>query len=392
MTISEQFARYAELCAIAQKQAIELENHPDMQKHLRMFSTKEVAEVLGVTDAYIRQLVRANPDFPQGTLGGGSHRRFTIEEIHTARTWLFEKHGKMEYQPRRREGEEIQVVTFVNFKGGSGKTTSAVHFAQYLALHGYRTLLVDLDPQASATTLHGFAPATEVEPEQTFAAWIRQDDDDDLTTTMDRMTLRTYWPHLDLVPATVALQQVEFEIMGNLRHDPRYPFYAQGKDFVDAVEKDYDVIVFDCRPDVGMLTINALVAATALVIPMPPSMVDFASSGEFFRFMAEVSEQMQGVDESYMNYDFVKILTTKFKSNDKNQSEIVKWTQALFQGAVLEDAMLDTVALDAAGIAMTSLYEYEPKGNRDSYTRAITSLNAANAAILSEVHIAWGRA
>ncbi len=390
MSISERFSRYAELCAIAQRQAIELENHPDLKKHLRPFATKEVAEILGVTDAYVRQLVRANPDFPQGTLSGGSHRRFNISEIHQARDWLFAKHAKPEYNPRRRSGEKLQTVTFVNFKGGSGKTTSAVHFAQYLALHGYRALLVDLDPQASATTLHGLAPATEIEPEQTFAAWIRQESDDEAEIAAS-MRLSTYWPNLDLVPATVALQQVEFEIMGYLRQDPRYPFFTQAKSFVDAVEAEYDIVVFDCRPDVGMLTINALVAATAMVVPMPPSMVDFASSGEFFRFLAEVSEQMQKVDSDFMEYDFVKILTTKFKPNDKNQSEIVKWTQALFQGAVLEDPMLETVALDAAGIAMTSLYEYEPKGNRDSYLRAMESLNTVNGAILGEIHEVWGR-
>jgi len=390
MSISETFARYAELCAIAQRQAIELENHPDSKKHLRQFSTKEVADVLGITDAYVRQLVRANSDFPQGTMLSGSHRRFSVEEIHGARDWLYKKYGKEEYNPRRRDDDPLQVLTFVNFKGGSGKTTSAVHFAQYLSLQGYRVLLVDLDPQASATTLHGFAPATEIAPERTFAAWIREEIEDEKSRA-EQMRLPTYWPNLDLVPATVALQQVEFEIMGHLRQDPRYPFYAQAKSFVEQVESDYDVVVFDCRPDVGMLTINALVAATALIIPMPPSMVDFASSGEFFRFLAEVSDQMQSVDANFMNYNFVKILTTKFKPNDKNQAEIVKWTQALFQGAVLENAMLETVALDAAGIAMTSLYEYEPKGSKDSYSRAMESLNTANGAILDEIQGVWGR-
>ena len=67
---------------------------------------------------------------------------------------------------RRREGEKLQVVAVVNFKGGSGKTTTAAHLSQYLALQGYRVLAVDLDPQASLTALHGFQPEFDVGPRE----------------------------------------------------------------------------------------------------------------------------------------------------------------------------------------------------------------------------------
>ena len=66
--------------------------------------------------------------------------------------------SERKYLPWRRGGEKLQVITVVNFKGGSGKTTTAAHLAQYLALHGYRVLAVDLDPQASLSALHGVQP------------------------------------------------------------------------------------------------------------------------------------------------------------------------------------------------------------------------------------------
>ena len=75
------------------------------------------------------------------------------------RHWL-DRHGRSEvkkYVPHRRQGEKLQVVAVVNFKGGSGKTTTAAHLAQYFALTGHRVLAIDLDPQASLSALHGFS-------------------------------------------------------------------------------------------------------------------------------------------------------------------------------------------------------------------------------------------
>ena len=69
------------------------------------------------------------------------------------------------FLPRRREGEQLQCISVVNFKGGSAKTTTAANLTQFLALSGYRTLAIDLDPQASLTTLFGVAPEVSVGPD-----------------------------------------------------------------------------------------------------------------------------------------------------------------------------------------------------------------------------------
>lgn len=391
MEIVELFRSYADICAAAQQKAIELESHPDKKKHVRAFAAREAAQILGVSQSHLRNLCR-NPDFPQGEIAGNGRRSFTIENLHEARTWLAKSTGNARYEPGRREGDQLQVVTFVNFKGGSGKTTSATHFAQYLALHGYRVLLIDLDPQASATAMFGIAPDTEIDAEATFAAWLRRDDEDDVTNIAKSIVRETYWPGLNLVPAGIALQHAEYELVGKLIGQRDFPFYRELSDFVDQVESDYDVVVCDCRPDVGMMTINALIAATGMIVPMPASMIDFASSGEFFRFMSEVASDLhRSVSRDLMAYDFVKILTTKFKANDKNQQEILTWKNAFFQSALLPEPMLETAALDAAGIVKESLYEYDPTGNRRSYDRALDSMNAVNHAIEAELLACWGR-
>ena len=387
------FERYARLCREVQERAIALENHPEQRKRLRRFPAREVAEILGISASHLRNLVR-EPGFPQGELHGGGRRSFTLDDLAAARTWLHRATGNSRYAFRGRRGpDRLQAVAFVNFKGGSGKTTSASHFAQWLVLQGHRVLLVDLDPQASATALLGLAPAVDIAEEDTFAAWIRREVDDEEAALAERLVRRTYWPGLDLLPANIGLQHAEYDLVGNLLRHRDWPFYAQLKSLLDRLEPSYDVAVIDCRPDVGMLTINALIAATGLVVPIPPSMIDFASSGEFFRFMAEIARDLrQHLSARIMTYDFIRVLTTKHRSTDRNQAEMISWTRALFGEAVLENSMLETSLMDAAGLLKETLYEYEPVGNRRSYERGLEAMNAVNRSLEQEILRAWGRA
>ena len=85
--------------------------------------------------------------------------------------------GARRYLPHRRDGEPLQVISVMNFKGGSGKTTTAAHLAQYLALRGYRVLAIDLDPQASLSALFGHQPELDVGENETLYGAIRYDGD-----------------------------------------------------------------------------------------------------------------------------------------------------------------------------------------------------------------------
>lgn len=385
--IATRFERFAGLCRAVQRKAVELENHPEKRKRLRRFGPGEVASVLGISPGHLRNLVR-EPGFPAGEIRAGGRRTFSLEEIHAARRWLFESTGNTRYAPTRRpeEGERLQVVTFVNFKGGSGKTTTAVHFAQYLALRGYRVLLIDLDPQASATALFGLDPDTEIGESGTFANWLAG------TQQAGALVRRTYWAGLDLLPASIALQHAEYELVGRLLERRDFPFYAQLAELLGEIGDAYDVVICDCRPDVGMLTLNALWAATGLVVPIPPSMLDFASSGEFFRFLAGVARDFRGaLTTDALDYDFVRVVTTRFKATDRNQAEIVRWKRALFQDAVLGEAMVDTALVDAAGILKETLYEYEPAGSRRTYERGLEAMDRVNRMLEQELLRAWGR-
>ncbi len=122
--------------------------------------------LLGVTDSYLRQTAAAMPGL---TEPGQSRRSYSLKDLAQLRQ-IMEARSRTpgKFVPVRRNGEHLQCNAVVNFKGGSAKTTTAVNFSQYLALHGYRTLAIDLDPQASLTTLFGVAPEASVGPGKVF--------------------------------------------------------------------------------------------------------------------------------------------------------------------------------------------------------------------------------
>src|SRR5690606_1200300 len=126
-------------------------------KDLRSFNLGEVANYLGVSQSHLKKLhLEGKGPVPETSPSG--RRTYTAEQMLELRQYL-DQYGRSDvkmYVPHRRAGDKLQIITVVNFKGGSGKTTTAAHLAQHLALTGHRVLALDLDPQASLSALHGF--------------------------------------------------------------------------------------------------------------------------------------------------------------------------------------------------------------------------------------------
>ena len=129
---------------------------PAAEKSIRKFSPAEASRLIGIHEGYLRQLVSEGKGPPASPNG---RRTYSIHDIEALRLELDTAgKGTRRYVPRRRDGEHLQVVSVMNFKGGSGKTTTSAHLAQYLALRGYRVLAIDLDPQASFLPYSGINP------------------------------------------------------------------------------------------------------------------------------------------------------------------------------------------------------------------------------------------
>ncbi|WP_158746463.1 plasmid partitioning protein RepA [Acidisphaera sp. L21] len=386
--LKERLQHGADVCQITQQRIVELENVPDDRKRLRQFPTTEAASLLGVSESYLRQITKDGAEFTCGTVAGNNYRRtFSLKELHWVLAGLHEKTGDERYRRRRNDGEKLQVLAVANFKGGAAKTTTAVHLGQYLALRGYRVLLVDLDSQASLTSLFGLQPDTDVGPEETLYPVFRGEASD-----LKGCIRTTYWPRLDLVPANLSLGQAEFEMPVRAQREKNFAFWLVLREAIENSAEGYDVVVLDCPPSLGFMSINAIFAATGIIVPVPPSMIDFASTGQFFRMCSQVLDQVEEIDPNGKDIDFFKILIAKHSVTDQNQKQIIHLMAANFGDMLLQNPMAVTTALDAAGLRKRTYYEIDDQvGTRQSYLRGLSFLNAVNAEIEGVMLKTWGR-
>ncbi|MGL5139316.1 MAG: plasmid partitioning protein RepA, partial [Beijerinckiaceae bacterium] len=252
---------------------------PQAQKSLRRFSSGEAAKLIGITDGYLRQLSLSG-ELLEPEKGPGGRRLYTLQQIHDIRAQL--SATKPGYIQRRIGSEHLQVLAVTNFKGGSGKTTTSVHLAQHLAMKGYRVLAIDLDPQASMSGLLGYQPEFDVGPNETIYGAIRYDDE---RRPLRDIIKKTYFAGLDIVPANLELHEFEHETPKMLvdRRTSDGLFFARVAAAISSVECDYDIVVIDCPPQLGFLTLSALCAASGVVITVHPQMLDVASMSQFLQ-------------------------------------------------------------------------------------------------------------
>lgn len=146
-----------------------------------------------------------------------------------------------------------KIVAFANQKGGVGKTTTCVNLASYVAAMGKKVLVVDLDPQGSATSGLGIDKTKDL---KTIYDLISGD------TAIDEVIKPTRLEGLDVIPSTVDLAGAEIEMV----HMPQREKIVKG--ILDNVKEKYDFIMIDCPPSLGLITVNALTACNSVIIPM----------------------------------------------------------------------------------------------------------------------------
>lgn len=146
-----------------------------------------------------------------------------------------------------------KIIAFANQKGGVGKTTSAVNIAASVGILGKKVLLVDLDPQGNTTS--GVGISKKNLKSSSYEILIGE-------TTAEKATLTTEFKNLSVIPSNISLAGAEFDLYQLDNRENRL------KDELDKIKGNYDYIFIDCPPSLGMITVNALVAADAVIIPM----------------------------------------------------------------------------------------------------------------------------
>ena len=341
---------------------------PDAKKTLRRFPMAEVAHYLGVSPNNLKRLhLEGKGPIPLITIGG--RRFYTAEQMIELRHFLDKdrRPDAKKYVPQRKANEKLQVIAVVNFKGGSGKTTTTAHLGQHLALTGHRVLIVDLDPQASLSALHGFQP--EIDRNASLYDALRYDDK---RKPIQDVILKTNFPLLDIVPANLDLQEYEYDTplaMQTSQEGKRF-FTRLGKVLAE-VDDRYDVVVIDCPPQLGYLTLTALTASNSVLITVHPQMLDLMSMSQFLLMLGNITKTIKKVGAN-VRMDWLRYLITRYEPTDVPQAQMLGFMHSMLAEEILKNPMVKSTAISDAGLTKQTLYEVERANfNRDTYDRAI---------------------
>lgn len=385
---SDQIGAFADSLAESLDRQMKTSFEPEDRKTLRRFSSSEVAELLRVSSSNLRNRHK-DGSFPEVFTDGRGHRFYSAQDIDNLRE-ILERTGKNAsiYRPGRREGDKMQVISVVNFKGGSSKTTATIHLAQRYALRGYRVLVLDLDPQASLTTFFGFRPELEFAEGGTIYDALRYDSQVPLSEVIQK----TYFNKLDMAPAGLMLSEYETETANALTRRIQPIFAERLALALEEVEASYDLVLIDCPPQLGFITLSALAASTGLLVTVVPGMLDIASMSQFLKLASETIKAVEEATGRRVSWDFVKFLITRYEPSDGPQTQMAGYLRSVLAGQVMTEPMLKSTAISDAGMTQQTIYEVDPSQLiRKTLDRAKTSVNNVANELEHTIQMAWGR-
>jgi chromosome partitioning protein len=363
------------------------------ERNAKLYSLQEVAEMIGVSDTFLRGLAK-DGKVPPGELKSNNRRYYTVDEIFLIREQISNTSAKHDKFGIFEDSGICKVVAVANFKGGVAKTTLSVHLAQYLALQGYRVCLCDLDAQGSATSLFGFNPHLDFSEEDTIVPFVLREEE---SRAQDRSSIEFDLSHaihdsgfsenLKIMPGNNDLSCVDSTLPAIQMRNNKFKFWTQLHQGLETIKPSFDVIVLDSPPNLGYLTMNGIYACDGLVVPVPPSMIDFSSSSAFFDNCADFVQTIQKHDDKLIENDFVRVVPTKcpvftdLSSGDKEDRRqsmmILNDMMKVWGPLVTESVLLSSEAIREASKTFQTVYEKgDWQATRQTVRRCLSSLNS----------------
>ena len=357
---------------------------PESRKGLNIrLGIAEVAQLLGCSTNRIRMAEEdGRLPHPPAT-ESGRRLGYTVEDLLNMRNVL----GAT---PARAPLDVPAVIAVQNFKGGVGKSTVTTHLAHYFAVQGYRVLVVDCDSQATTTTLFGFNPHFNITREETLYPYLSID-----PTQVDLLyaVKNTPWPNVDLIPSNLELFDIEYELAaaGSDGQSVLAARFRKLKQGLMDLARNYDIVILDPPPALGTISLAVMQAANALLVPLAATTPDFCSTVQFLSMMDQVISQLMSAGIS-VDYSFVRLMCSKFDSNDPSHAMVRSIMEQAFGPALLPVPILESAEISHAAMRMMTVYELDkPIGTARTHKRCRQNLDEALGQIEQLVRQGWGR-
>lgn len=236
---------------------------------------------------------------------------------------------------------QTKIIAILNQKGGVGKSTTAINLAAALGEMGKSVLLIDLDPQGNATSGLGIEKG---QIDNCIYNVLLTD------TPLQHAIIPDVCPDLDLVPATINLAGAEVELVNEMARENRL------KDALGTVRGKYDYILIDCPPSLGLLTVNALVAADKLLIPIQCEFYALEGVTKLLESMKRVKSRLNP------SLDIFGVLMTMYDRRTNLSKQVYDEVKAYFGNTVFDTAIPRVTKISEAPSYGLPITQYDPLG------------------------------
>lgn len=349
----------------------------DERRQTPRFPITRCADLVGRTAAAIREAEKDGRLPTVDRTPTGRRVGYTLTEVNAMR-------AVFGTQPWRAPDDPVSIIAVQNFKGGVGKSTVSTHLAQYLAIQGYRVCLVDCDSQGSSTSLFGYVPDLDIGESETLYPFIRNAE----MSSLAYAVRDTHWDGLFLIPANLHLYSAEYELAARMARDEATLLnrLAQG---IASIEEHFDVIILDPPPALGAISLAVMRAANALLVPVPPTVVDFTSTASFLAMLHETMAVLEARGMPVV-LNWMRVLATRVDEQKSIQRELMGMMRSVFGDLMLRTSLKDSAEIDNASARLMSVYELEqPVTSRETHRRCVTYLDAVNAEVETQIRLTW---